>query len=233
MTQPEPTNETTEAVSRAAVRGIAWLGLDRVLNQALAFGIFVFLGRLLEPRQFGIVAAANVLILFLKVLVNAGIPRALVQTASLEDEDADTAFWTSIIVSAALTIGTVLAAPLVARLFAEPQLTDVIRVLSLVFVLAAFESTQAALVDRAMAFRIQAIRRVYATVASSAIAVAFALGGAGVWALVAQILSYELVLVVLLWSMTTWRPGLRFSALDSVGSSVSASTTSAFGSSST
>lgn len=198
-------------VHRVAVRGVAWLGVERAVNQLVALGVFILLGRLLDPVAFGLIAAANVVILLLRVVVNAGFARALVQREELEPEHADTAFWTSMALGGGLAVITFATAPEIAGLFSEPELAGVTRALSVVLVLAALDSTQSALVDRAMAFRVQAIRRLAATAVGSVVAVALALAGAGVWALVGQILTFEVVLVILLWSLTPWRPGLRVS----------------------
>jgi O-antigen/teichoic acid export membrane protein len=205
------TDVPTEAVSRAAVRGVAWIAAERVVNQMLALAVFVALGRLLDPKAFGVMAAATVVVLFLRVFVNTGFARSLVQRADLEEEHIDAAFWTSMAIGLTLALATLLLAPVLADLFGEQQLTGVIRALSIVFVFAGIESTPSALVDREMRFGVQATRRFAATVASSVIALALAFGGAGVWALVAQLLTFEATLMVLLLALTRWRPRLRFS----------------------
>ena len=109
---------------------------------------------------------------------------------------------------AALTVAT---APLIADLFNQPHLAAVMRVISVVFILAALDGTQSALLTRAMDFRSQAIRRLVATFVSAVVAIALAASGAGVWALVAQLVTFESVSVILLWSLSDWRPSFRFS----------------------
>jgi PST family polysaccharide transporter len=200
-----------DAVSRSAVRGVAWLGIERVVDQALAFAVFVVLGRLLDPHDFGVMAAATVVVFFLRVLVNTGFARALVQREELTDEHVDAAFWTSLGTGVVLALLTIAMAPALADLFKEPDLAPVVRALSVVFVLAGLESTQSALADRQMRFGVQAFRRFVASVVSAAVGLGLAFGGAGVWALVGQLIALEATLVVALWSLTRWRPRLRFS----------------------
>jgi polysaccharide transporter, PST family len=200
-----------EAVSRSAVRGVAWLGIERVVDQFLAFAVFVVLGRLLDPHDFGVMAAATVVVFFLRVLVNTGFARALVQRGELTEEHVDAAFWMSLATGVLLAILTILSAPLLSDLFDEPDLAPVVRALSVVFVLAGLEGTQSALADRRMAFGVQATRRFIASIVSAAVGLGLAFGGAGVWALVGQLIALEATLVVALWSLTQWRPRLRFS----------------------
>jgi PST family polysaccharide transporter len=206
--------DTRSGVSRAALRGAAWMGFATWVNQAVALGAFIVLGRLLSPEDFGLVAAASVVLWLLRVLVDQGFGQVLVQRADLTAAHVDTAFWTALGTGVAIAALTAATAPLVADLYSLPQLTGVLQALSVVFVFVAFDSTQSALLTREMKFRVQAMRRLGASLVSGAVAVALAVGGAGVWALVAQTLVYEGLLVVLLWSLVSWRPRWRFSRVE-------------------
>jgi O-antigen/teichoic acid export membrane protein len=194
-----------EVLARAA-RGAAWTALQTWSYNLISLGVFVVLGRLLGPAAFGLMAAAMVVVLFLRVIVDAGFGRLLVQRPTLPMGYADTAFWTALGMGFACTTITVALAPLVAGIFSQPRLTGVTRALSLIFIFAAFDSTQSALLERRMEFRAQALRRIIAAVASALVAVALALGGAGVWSLVGQQLALEAVTVAVLWRLAPWRP---------------------------
>lgn len=202
---------TEQQLTRAAVTGAAWISVERVATNLVSLAAFIVLGHELTPSSFGVVAAASTVILLLRLVVDGGFSRALVQRQVLTADLIDTAFWTAMAIGCLLTVMTIVGAPLVAAIFHEPQLTAVTRALSPVFVLAALDNTQSALVDRRMEFKVQAIRRFVATTIAAAVAVLLAVTGAGVWALVAQTLSLEIILVILLWSLTHWHPRWRFS----------------------
>lgn len=198
-------------MSRAAVRGAAWTALQLWGATAGSFVVFVILGRLLRPADFGVVAAAYTVTLLFRVIVDAGFTRYLIQRPRLPLIYADTAFWMSVTVAFIFTCIAMLTAPYFALLFGIPRLTIVIRVLSILFILTALDATQSGLLDRNMQFRVQAIRNLFATASAGIVAVALAFGGAGVWALVAQQLALETVTVVLLWRLSPWRPRFRAS----------------------
>ena len=198
-------------MSRAAVHGAAWTALQIWGATVASFVVFVILGRLLRPAEFGVVAAAYTVTLLFRVIVDAGFTRYLIQRRSLPLIYADTAFWMSVVVALILTVIVILLAPYFALLFGIPRLTIVIRVLSVLLILTALDATQSGLLDRNMRFRVQAIRNLIATAAAGIVAVSLALAGAGVWALVAQQLALETVTVVLLWSLSGWRPRFRAS----------------------
>jgi PST family polysaccharide transporter len=206
--------DTRAGVSRAALHGAAWMGFAMWINQTVGFITFVVLGRLLSPVDFGVVAAASVVVWLFRSLVDQGFGQALVQRADLTAAHIDTAFWTAFGTGSAIALLTVLSAPLVADLYSLPELTGILQALSVVFVFAAFDSTQSALLNREMKFRVQALRNLGASLVSGGVAVGLAIAGAGVWALVAQTLVYEGLLVALLWSLVSWRPRWRFSRVE-------------------
>lgn len=198
-------------IARAAVQGAAWTALQLWGFNAGSFAVFIVLGRLLRPADFGVVAAAMTATLLLRGVVDAGFTRHLVQRRELPLIYADTAFWTAVTSATCFTAITFLLAPYFALLFGIPRLTVVIRALTPLFVLTALDVTPSALLDRRMAFRLQAIRRLLATVVSGIVAISLAFAGAGLWALVAQQLVLEGLTVAMLWRLTSWRPRFRVS----------------------
>src|SRR2546421_5846540 len=110
------------------------MGLEKWVDHVVAIGVFVLLGRLLKPVDFGLVAAASVVLWFLRVVVDQGFSRALVQRSELSSEHVDTAFWTALGTGVLFTVVTTVVAPLIALLFSQPRLTTVIRALSVVFI---------------------------------------------------------------------------------------------------
>lgn len=204
-------SRSSEAIGRAALKAVAWNGLQLWGYNAVGLGVFIVLGRILAPRVFGLAASAMVVILFLRVVVDAGFSRLLVQRVTIDRDLTDTAFWTACLTGLVFTAVTVAAAPLFARLFGQPQLTELIRALSLIFIFAALDSTPTALLQRDLQWRTLALRRLAATVGSAVAAVWLAVSGAGAWSLVGQQLVLEGLTVCVLWFVTPWRPSLHVS----------------------
>lgn len=203
--------EPSSRLARDGIRGTVWIGTQTVTVNLASLAVFIVLGRLLTPKEFGLVAAASVVILFLRILVDGGISKRLIQSEDVCSAMLDTAFWTAVAMGVALTAFILAAAPLIAHAFREPALTNVVRVMSCVLVFASLDRTQSALLDRRMAFRTQALRAIAAAGCSAALAIGGALLGWGVWALVIQTVSFELVNLGCLWSLSDWRPSLTWS----------------------
>ena len=211
-----PTDHGTDrgGLEKRVARGLMWTLLDTWGSQLLALVIFIILARLLEPEDFGLVALASVFVALGQLFVDQGLGDAIVQRRSLTRRQLDTAFWASLATGAILTgAGVLLAAP-TATLLGDPRLEPILQVLSLVFVIAAFDSIQLALMRREMNFRAIALRRLGAVAVGGIVGIGLAFAGFGAWALVAQTLASDVVAVAMLWRVSPWRPSFSFSRAD-------------------
>ena len=96
--------------------------------------------------------------------------------------------------------------------------------LSILIVVEGLGIVQHALMERQLDFKRLALRSNLSVLLGGAAGIPLALAGAGVWALVAQQLVLETTLLVMMWLLNPWRPGLRFSrphARELIGFSVS------------
>lgn len=211
---PVPAQHHADDLARSSVRGTLWLSVQAWSVNLASLVVFVVLGRLLTPDAFGLVGSASVVVLLLRTMVDAGVSKALIRAPKLDDRTIDTAFWLSIGVGAVLLAAYCALAPVIALLFGQPRLTLVLLALSPIIAFAALDRTQSALLDRAMRFRVQATRSLAAAVISAGVAIAVAFLGFGIWSLVLQSVSFEFVSLIFLWTLTSWRPRLRFSRSD-------------------
>lgn len=193
------------------VRGVAWIAASQGAIQLVSLITSIVVARLLTPSEVGLAAMAIVFVNLALLLADAGLASALVQRQELTEDDKSSAFWASIALGAALTLlGVALSGP-IADLYGEPEVQGLFAALSLTFLLTAPGIVQGALLTRELRFRSLEVRTIVATVASSVVAIALAVSGAGPWAIVGQHLAITAVSSALLWRSSTWRPGWRFS----------------------
>jgi PST family polysaccharide transporter len=102
-------------------------------------------------------------------------------------------------------------APYAADFFDEPDLTGIVRSLSLLFVLGTLGIVPRSGLEKEMRFDALAKVDVVSVVGSGTVATAMAFTGWGVWSLVAQRLVEVATKNVLVWRYTTWRPDAQFS----------------------
>lgn len=206
--QPETGDavESVGALKGRALSGVTWNVGAQVAFQAISLGIAAILTRILSPRDFGLVAMTAVFTGFFNVLSKGGIATALINQRELTEAHRSTAFWLSLVNGAAIALVTVLAAPLVARFYREPQVAPIMAVIGALFILSSFLRVPEALLTRALRFRGLAISRVVATVIGGGIGIAAALTGWGVWSLLIYQAGIAVVNIAIYWWLVGWRP---------------------------
>ncbi len=174
--------------------------------------IFTFLlAGVLGPHDYGAASIALIYIAFLQLFLDQGLVAALIQKLDLEPEHLDTVFWLDQIMSLILVVLSFLLSGWWAARNHAPELQSVISVLSLDIPIASLAIVQSALIRREMNFKGIAYYSNAATLISGVVGVILAFTGFGVWALVWQQLSRDLVGCVLVWRINSWRPRFRFS----------------------
>ncbi|MBE5793425.1 MAG: lipopolysaccharide biosynthesis protein [Clostridiales bacterium] len=179
--------------------------------QGIAFVVGLVLARRLDAADYGVLGMLMVFIAFSQVFVQSGLNTALIQKKDTDDEDFSSAFWFSLGVAVILYLLLFAFAPLIAALMKRPELAVVLRVLALILIPGALVSIQGAAVARQMLFRRMMLCSLIATVLSGGVGIAMAYAGMRYWALVAQQLTNQVSLAVLLLCFIPWRPKGRFS----------------------
>lgn len=191
--------------------GTAWsmgASLAVLLSRAV---VAVVLARLLTPAEYGLAGMALLFTALVLVVSDVSLGAALVQRRSIDELDRSTVFWTSVAIGTGLTIGGIAVSGLVASFFRQPDVQPMLAVVSISFLLMSLQMTQASLLQREMHFRAGAVRIAGSVVVGGIVAVVAALLGAGAWTLIAQQLAVSATSVVLLWTVSAWRPKLMFS----------------------
>jgi O-antigen/teichoic acid export membrane protein len=194
-----------------AAGGVLWSVVQRWAVRIGGLLTVVVLARLLTPDDFGLVAVAMAFVPVIYLLSDLGFSTYVVQAERIGPRLLSTAFWYAMATGIALTGGLVLAAPSIAASLGLPGLTPVLYGLAPSILLVAVSSVPIALLRRRMAFRSLAIQSFVAGASGQIVAIALALTGYGVWALVAQLLLNQLLVAVLAWVFAKFRPTRDFS----------------------
>lgn len=178
-------------------------------KMAISLSLAFVLAALLGPRAFGVIAMALVFINFVEMLQQQGLMPAIVSRRVLTERHADTAFWLVTAVGLVCTLAAVLLAPWWANVNGLPELAPVIRVLALTVPLTSTVVIHEALLRRELAFKKLTLRTWISLVAGGIAGVLGAVLGLGVWALVLQQVVTSVVVVIVLWTVSAWRPRFR------------------------
>jgi PST family polysaccharide transporter len=181
-----------------------------MINKVVAFAAVVVLARLLTPTEFGLVGYCSVGIIFFDVVSRFGLDQALISRRDRIEEASNVVFYLCLVNGAAFYGLAWLTAPYVAAFFREDAVVELFRVLSLVLLLSAFSTVQAALLQRDLRFRAALVPEAAQALVKGGVSIALALAGLGAWSLVWGQLAGVLSTTIVLWFIVSWRPSFRF-----------------------
>jgi teichuronic acid exporter len=172
------------SLKRAALSGVRWTVSARVLIQLITWPSTIIVMRLLNPRDYGLVAMSTVVIEFLSMFGDPGLAAGLVQTEVLRTDTSRTASGLIGLINVLLLGILLLTAPSIAAWYHEPALTPVMRVASLSLLIVAIATVPQAHLVRSLRFREMALAMIAGSVAASLATILCAILGLGVWSLV-------------------------------------------------
>jgi PST family polysaccharide transporter len=193
-----------------AASAFKWSLLGELASRLIGPVVFLALARLLTPSDFGVVAAAMLVVGFSQAVAEAGLGKALVQRRDRLEDAADAAFWCNLAIASAVALLLVAAAPAIADYFREPRVAAVTRVLALQLPLAALCAIPTALLQRDLSFRELFHVRLLTAGIPALLSVPMAVAGMSYWALVAGALGGQALQAIVLWRRGGWRPRRGF-----------------------
>lgn len=197
--------------SRNVFSNLIWRFAERFLARGISLIVQIILARLLAPEVFGIVALVMTFTTILQVFVESGFGTALIQKKDADDLDFSSVFYFNVFSCLLLYALLFLFAPLISRMYSNPELTEVVRVLGLIIVISGVKNIQQAYVARNMIFKRFFFATLGGTLGAAVIGIFLAAKGFGVWAYVIQYLFNNFVDTVILWLTVKWRPKAMFS----------------------
>ncbi len=176
----------------------------RILLQLVSV---IVLARLLAPHDYGLIAMVLAIVGVGEILRDFGLSSAAVQAPTLSAAQRSTLFWVNAAIGLVLSGVVLLAAPLIAAFYSQPELATIARALAPIFLFNGLATQYRASLVRDLRFGALAAADVASAATGLAVAIIAALVGAEYWALVGQQLAQALCLLLLLALSARWLPG--------------------------
>jgi lipopolysaccharide exporter len=200
---------TEQRPLRVAGTAMLWQAFQMGGVKALYMVRLLVLAIMLTPADFGLIAIALAATGFLLNLTNFGLIPAVVQADDMDDSKYDAVWTFDITRSVIVTALTVIFAPQIADIFAEPRAVPIIQVLALRPLIESLMSIKVAALNRNLTFRplafIKIIEAVFNAIISIGLAKFF-----GVWAMVFGMIGGALSMVVASYIMAPYRPRILY-----------------------
>ena len=193
------------------IQGAFWKFAERIAAQLVSLVVSIILARLLSPSEYGTISLVMVFITIANVFVNSGFGQALIQKKDADSLDFSSVFYFSLGFTGLLYCLLFFLAIPIADFYNMPILVPVLRVLSLSVPIMGINSVQQAYVARKMQFKLFFYATFIGTVISAIVGIFLAYSGFGVWALVAQTLTNNVIDTIVLQISIKWKITKEFS----------------------
>lgn len=198
-----------QSLKDKTVKGTFWSAADAFLGQGVTFIVGLVLARLLSPEEYGLIGIVTIFTTVMLGVVDSGFSNALIRKKDATNEDYNTLFICNFIVSVVMYILLFVGSPWIANFFERPQLVELVRVMGLILILQALSIVQNTILTKKIDFKTKTKASVISAITSGVIGIVMAFSGCGVWSLVAQQLSRQLIYTILLWVLNKWWPKLK------------------------
>lgn len=200
-----------ESLRNKTVKGASWSFLDNLANQGITFLVGLVLARLLSAEEYGLIGIITIFIAVFNSIVDSGFSNALIRKNDAKDIDYNTVFITNMVMSIVLFFALFFSSSFIADFFEQPQLKPLSQVMASIVIINAFAIIQRTLLVKQIDFRTQTKISLISSIASGIVGIVMAFCGYGVWSLVGQQISRQLLNTIFLWVFAKWYPKLQFS----------------------
>ncbi|MSS57231.1 lipopolysaccharide biosynthesis protein [Holdemanella biformis] len=193
------------------IQGAFWKFAERIAAQLVSLVVSIILARLLSPSEYGTISLVMVFITIANVFVSSGFGQALIQKKDADSLDFSSVFYFSLFFTGIIYVCLFFLAVPIANFYNMPILLSVLRVLAISVPIMGVNSVQQAYVARKMQFKLFFNATLIGTLISAVVGIVLAYSGYGVWALVAQTLTNNIIDTVILQITINWKLTREFS----------------------
>lgn len=198
------------SITDRLIKGTAWLGVSRIIVNALSVLSTVLLARLLAPADFGLIALATTILLVMSDVTELSLSQALVRHSAPTRAHFDSA-WT-LNALRGLILGSLIAAAGVpaAKIYADPRLIGVMAALGFSLLLGGLANPRRIMLQRDLIFRQEFVLDVAQKLSGVVASILIAYVYRTYWALVIGTLVSQLTLLIVSYMVLPFRPRVSF-----------------------
>ena len=200
-----------ESLKNKTVKGTLWSAADAFLGHGVLLIVGIVLARLLTPEDYGLIGIITIFTTVMMGIMDSGFSSALIRKLDVTRDDYNTLFIFNLSVSVALYGLLFAGAPWIAKFFERLQLLSLVRVMGLILIFQSLCIVHETILKIKIDFKTRTKASFISAVSSGIVGIGMAFTGYGVWSLVGQQLSRQLVYSCCLWIYNRWYPTLSLS----------------------
>ena len=194
------------SLKQRTAQGLIWGGFSNGMVQLLGALFGLWLINILDPSDYGKMAALVIFSNLASVLQESGFTAALANKSEPTHEEYNAVFWFNVIVGAVLYVILFFCTPFIADFYHDPVLIPLGRFAFLSFVLSSLGTAQRAYLFGHLKVKQTSIMQMASITISNVIGICLAYAGFAYWGLATQSLLYVGSMTALAWYYSPWRP---------------------------
>jgi PST family polysaccharide transporter len=190
--------------------GTIWNSLSSISLTGLNFVITAILARLLTPNAFGVMGMIQTTIALIAMMNKFGLAPAIIQGENLNQKRLSSLFWLNMLIGLLMTSIVFFSSEFISLFFNQPELSNLLKMISIVFTVVSFSFIQQSLLKKEMKFKELFNIKLISIIFYGIITIILALNNFGVKALVLGYISKNIIMTILIILFNRWMPSLVF-----------------------
>lgn len=175
---------TAKKLKHLTLRGVSYSLISQVSLTLIKLSSTAILARILEPKEFGLIAMATLAIGILEMFREGGLSMVAIQRQDLTPADQSSLFWINIALTLVTALVVALIAPGLSWFFDEPKLIEITCAFALVTLFGGIGIQHKAILRRNLSFGKLTAIDIVSSLLGSIVAIVLAHLGFSYWALV-------------------------------------------------
>ncbi|WP_420477474.1 oligosaccharide flippase family protein, partial [Noviherbaspirillum sp. ST9] len=160
-----------------AIKGGKWVSISTGVTTILQFLQISIVARLLEPASFGVVSISSMIIVFFTMFSNLGFNNSIISKQEEDRKVLSSLYFLNIFLGVIIFAIIYISSPVIASFYDAPNLSSIVKIASLFFLIVYFGQIYSILMQKEMRFKALSIIEIITTVIGTAATVLLAYNG--------------------------------------------------------
>ena len=129
---------------KQVAKGVFWSAIERFSVQGSSFVLGIIIARLLDPKDYALIAMLNIFMALAQSVIDSGFANALIQKKNRTNTDYTTVFYFNIAVSVCLYLLLYICSPFISDFYNQPELDLITKVVGISLIINSFGIVQQA-----------------------------------------------------------------------------------------
>jgi O-antigen/teichoic acid export membrane protein len=190
--------------------GVFWTSISETFDRLISLVNIAFLARLLEPKDFGLVAIVTIAIEIVNRFSDIGFEAALIQREKNIHEAASTAFFIVLFLCGVNYVLLFLISKPIAIFYNDQAIEGIMKTLSITIIIGSFIRVHNFLLSKELQFPRKAVCEIIPNIVFSLVSIPLAFSGFMVWSIVYGEIAKNVSRSLLLLFISPWQPAFKF-----------------------